>query len=98
MTFEILPVPSLATCPRGIRPRWAGDVELRAVLRVERRGVGAQKRGKIAPHVNDYACHRQARVARHRRNVDSGQVRIDPDRILDHEVDRHVWDEGRRRG
>ena len=23
MTFEILPVPSLVTCPRGIRPRWA---------------------------------------------------------------------------
>ena len=23
MIFEILPVPSLATCPRGILPRWA---------------------------------------------------------------------------
>ena len=84
--------------PEGDSPEVGGDVELRAVLRVECRGVGAQKRGKIAPHVNDYACHRQARVARHRRNVDGGQVRIDPDRIPDHEVDRHVWDEGRRRG
>ena len=84
--------------PKRDPPEMGGDIELRAVLRVERRGVRAQQRGKIAPHVNDYACHRQARVARHRRNVDGGQVRIDPDRIPNHEVDRHVWDEGRRRG
>ena len=90
--------PEPGDVPEGDSPEVGGDVELRAVLRVECRGVGAQKRGKIAPHVNDYACHRQARVARHRRNVDGGQVRIDPDRIPDHEVDRHVWDEGRRRG
>ena len=90
--------PEPSDVPEGNPPEVGGYVELRAVLRVERRGMGAYQRGEVASHIGDYPHDRHDRIFDHGRNVDSRQVRIDPGHVPDHEVDRHVRDEGRRRG
>ena len=60
------PRPEPSNMPERDSPEMGGDVEFRAVLRVERCGMGAQKRCEVASHIDDYPRKGQNRIANHR--------------------------------
>lgn len=82
--------------PQGDAPQMLGDAELQAVLRIERRGVRAEERCQVQPHVGCHARDGQQPAARQRARVERGEVGVGGHHVGDDEVD---GDEGdKRRG